>query len=143
MRPDSNIALWNLFKLANALYPLVDESEPFEKVLESYKVQYAGKHLGMMKAKLGLEQQDDEDAKLIQDLETNLQLTEIDMTIFFRNLSEITKHKDGLEEGHLAFLSPVQDAFYDVDDVKGETEWFWKGVDGTLQRAVEERDVIR
>ncbi len=123
----ANIALWNLFKLANALYPLIEESEPFEKGLENYKLQYRGKHLEMMKAKLGLQQNDTDDVKLIQDLETNLQLTEIDMTIFFRNLSKVTQQNDRVEEGHLAFLSTVQDAFYNLDEVKGETHWFWKG----------------
>ena len=32
------VALWNLYQLANALYPLVEEAPPFEAILEQYKV---------------------------------------------------------------------------------------------------------
>lgn len=35
-----NVALWNLVQLANALYPLVEQAEPFEKILADYKSNY-------------------------------------------------------------------------------------------------------
>jgi len=122
----SNIALWNLLKLANALYPLIEEAEPLEEILTEYKTLYAGKYLGMMKAKLGLELEDAKDLKLIQHLEDNLQRTETDMTIFFRNLSQLSKHFVMPEKDDLSFLDMVKDAFYKPEEIKGEVLFFWK-----------------
>ena len=34
----TNIGLWNLYQLADALYPLVEEAAPFEAILEDYKL---------------------------------------------------------------------------------------------------------
>lgn len=122
----SNIALWNLLKLANALYPLIEEAEPLEEILNDYKTLYAGKYLGMMKAKLGLELEDDGDLKLIQDLEAQLQRTETDMTIFFRNLSQLNKELILPEKDDVSFLDVVKDSFYKPEELKGEVLFFWK-----------------
>ncbi len=121
-----NIALWNLLKLANALYPLIEDAEPLEEILGDYKKLYAGKYLGMMKAKLGLELDDENDLKLIQDLETVLRKTETDMTIFFRNLSNVSKSLVVPGNDELSFLAEVKDAFYKPDELKGEVLFFWK-----------------
>lgn len=122
----SNIAAWNLFKLANALYPLIEEAAPLEKILAEYKTLYASRYLGMMKAKLGLEEKEGNDFKLIQTLESNLKLTETDMTIFFRGLADLSKKIVIPEKDDLSFLDSVKNSFYEINEVKGETLWFWK-----------------
>jgi len=122
----SNIALWNLLKLANALYPLIEEAEPLEEILNDYKKLSAAKYLGMMKAKIGLVLEDEKDLKLIQDLETLLEKTETDMTIFFRNLSKLSKELIVPEKDEVSFLAPVLDAFYQPEEIKGEVLFFWK-----------------
>jgi len=121
-----NIALWNLLKLANALYPLIEEAEPLEEVLNEYKSLYVGKHLGMMKAKIGLELDDEKDSILIQHLEDNLRRTETDMTIFFRNLSQLNKDLEIPEKDDVSFLDVIKDAFYKPEEIKGEVLFFWK-----------------
>lgn len=78
-----NIGLWNLYQLANALYPIIEEVAPLNAILEQYKTDFEVKSLQMMKSKLGLFTSDEDDLKLIQSLEDNLQLVETDMTIFF------------------------------------------------------------
>ena len=118
-----NIGLWNLYQLANALYPLVGEIESFETILNQYKTDFDIKSLNMMRSKLGLEKEDEADKLLIQDLEDNLLLTETDMTIFFRTLSDIDK--DNSVEG----LSIVSDAFYVPTEISDSirqkwNEWF-------------------
>jgi uncharacterized protein YdiU (UPF0061 family) len=122
----SSIALWNLLKLANALYPLIEEAAPLEEILNDYKKRYAIEYLEMMKAKIGLELADENDQKLIDDLETVLGKTETDMTIFFRNLSKFSKELIVPEKDDLKFLSAVFDAFYQPDEIKGEILFFWK-----------------
>jgi uncharacterized protein YdiU (UPF0061 family) len=115
-----NIGLWNLYQLANALYPLIDEAAPLEKILEGYKSSFAQKSLEMMRAKLGLFLAEKTDINLIQSLEDNLQVIEIDMTIFFRLLSSFKKEQP--EKG----IELIKDAFYTPDKLVGEILNDWK-----------------
>jgi uncharacterized protein YdiU (UPF0061 family) len=114
------IGLWNLYQLANALYPLVGEAKPLEAILDKYKADFAVKSLEMMKSKLGLAAEDEEDKKLITQLEEVLELTETDMTIFFRKLSQLTKDDDCWSA-----FKKLQDAFYKIDEFKDEILDAW------------------
>ena len=49
-----NIGLWNLLKLANGLYPLIEDADPLEEILSDYKTLFAKKHLEMRKSKIGI-----------------------------------------------------------------------------------------
>ncbi|WP_282041436.1 protein adenylyltransferase SelO [Winogradskyella flava] len=128
-----NIGLWNLLQLANALYPLVDDPEPFETILKNYQKDFEIKSLNMMRSKLGLLVEEENDMKLMADLEDCLLLSETDMTIFFRLLSNYKKGKP--ENG----LDMIKEAFYKIDDIKDELLLEqWKGwflaYDQRLQR---------
>ena len=116
-----NIALWNLLQLANALYPLVEESEPFELILNSFGDKFEVAFLQMMRGKLGFELKDEKDADLIKQLEVCLSSSETDMTIFYRLLSKVKK---GAEEANLEI---VMTAFYKPEEVDGELKEKWKG----------------
>ena len=83
----ASVALWNLTQLANAIYPLIDEAAPLEKILHGFKDEYLSDYLDMMMSKIGLEKRSNLDAQLIDELKELLENSEIDMTIFFRNLS--------------------------------------------------------
>ncbi|TXE19346.1 YdiU family protein [Psychroserpens burtonensis] len=115
-----NIGLWDLYQLANALYPLIEETEPLETVLENYKTDFENKSLEMMRSKLGLEQSDHKDSELIQRLEDVLLLTETDMTIFFRNLSNFKLGDAG--KG----LQIVEDSFYVPNEVSDTIAQQWR-----------------
>lgn len=115
-----NVGLWNLLQLANALFPLIEEPEPFEDILNQYKIDFETQSLQMMRQKLGLQLEDETDAKLIDNLEHCLQLSETDMTIFFRLLS---KHKTGLIENG---IKTIEDAFYKPEEIKANTLNQWK-----------------
>ena len=114
-----NIGLWNLYQLANALYPLIEDVKPLETILENYKIGFEKKSLEMMKSKLGLFEDDENDLKLIQDLEDVLHTSETDMTIFFRNLSHFKK--DDSVNG----LDIIFDAFYKPEDIKKDIKTNW------------------
>ena len=86
-----HIGQWNLLQLANAIYPLIEDKEAIEEVLQSYSAQFQVGWNTMMADKLGISTFNPEtDDKLIGDLIDILQEVETDMTIFFRNLSTIT-----------------------------------------------------
>lgn len=112
-----NIGLWNLYQLANALYPLIEDAKPLEDILNQYKIDFENKSLQMMKSKLGLFNNDENDIELIHNLEDNLQLTETDMTIFFRVLSNF-------KEANIA-LKLIENAFYDVNHISEEIKISW------------------
>ena len=112
-----NIGLWNLYQLANALYPIIEEVAPLEAVLNQYKIDFEAHSFTMMKSKLGLFTDDEKDVNLIQTLEDNLQLVETDMTIFFRLLSDFSDVKTGF---HL-----IENAFYDLANITDEVKMRW------------------
>ncbi len=108
------IVLWNLFKLANALYPLIDDANPLESILNEYREDVEIAYIDMMRSKLGLDEKHDTDKKLIGDLEEVLQLSETDMTIFFRKLANFQKVHP--EKG----LDLISQAFYEPYELKDE-----------------------
>lgn len=119
-----NVALWNLMRLANALFPLASEVEQFQEVLNQFQSTYPAAYLKMMCEKLGLEHNPSSKGSLIAELEEVLQLTETDMTIFFRNLANFKKDVD-LSEGN-DFIKIIEKAFYKSTEVDGTTLSRWK-----------------
>ena len=83
------IALWNLAQLGNAIYPLVEEVEPLQQALNKYRHTYSAQWQADMANKLGLHAIAQEDLPLIDELHRVLELTETDMTIFFRLLANL------------------------------------------------------
>ncbi|SEG14659.1 protein adenylyltransferase SelO [Flavobacterium urumqiense] len=118
------IALWNLYQLANSLYPLIEDAKPLEAILDTFSIDYEKQYLNMMQNKLGFQIKKEQDVVLIQSLTQLLEKVETDMTIFFRNLSNVTKNNTILT----AFNS-IKDAFYNEKDLdetilKGWHDWF-------------------
>jgi len=81
------VALWNLYKLAQTLVPLI-EVEAAEEVLSEYQTIFTERFLELMRGKLGLQAEGAEDAELISGLFDILQKNTVDYTRFFRRLGE-------------------------------------------------------
>lgn len=111
------VAQWNLLQLANALFPLIEEAKPLEKILDDFSEKYEKDYLEMMHSKLGLYSKSE---NIIHLLTENLQLTETDMTIFFRNLSQITKE----DKPEIAF-EKIKISFYNLEEVKETVYVTW------------------
>ncbi len=121
------IAHWNLVQLANAIYPLIEETAPLEEALATYVDTFNRRYNQMMVQKLGLSTYNAAtDATLIQTLLTLLQAVETDMTIFYRQLAKIDVTT--FTDQHLAPDSPLLAAFYQPALLPDEhqqalTEW--------------------
>ncbi len=113
------IVLWNLLQLANALYPLIEEAALLQEILQEYQKEVQVAYLEMMKSKLGLFENDVDDISLITELEEVLQLSETDMTIFFRLLAKIKKSDTSIG------LRTIHNAFYQLDEIKESIENQW------------------
>jgi len=128
-QPD--IALWNLHKLGNALYPLVKEAEPLQEALSAYSTQFNLGWRAMMAAKLGLsESEQEDDGQLVSDLLDLLAATETDMTIFFRRLADV--HLDSIAQSdalHESVMQPLMTAYYTPDRLEDHigTMLVWLG----------------
>ena len=108
------IAHWNLVQLANAIYPLIEQTEPLEEALNRYAKDFERGWQAMMAQKLGLNAFDPEtDAGLVAELLAILQLVETDMTIFYRQLALIDVSVQPVDNGGDAkCIEPLLDAYY-------------------------------
>jgi len=111
----SNIAQWNCFQLANALYPLINEAEPLRDILNNYVDSYNQKVQAMRADKLGLSEYH---AELQQELHEILQLAETDMTLFYRLLANIDAENS--EQTDQQLFSPLKEAYYSIESLSDE-----------------------
>lgn len=114
-----NMGLWNLYQLANALYPLIEDAKSIESILERYTTDFEMQSLKMMRSKLGLLSESAADAVLMQNLENLLQAIETDMTIFFRNLSDFKK------EESTKGIPIISEAFYNPTELTDTVKQRW------------------
>lgn len=114
------VAQWNLFQLANAILPLIGEAEPLQALIEGFATRYDTLWRAMMADKLGLDAYDprDDDALFTELLEV-LQLTETDMTLFYRLLAEVPAEAGTHEPDDAALLAPLREAYYRPEQLDG------------------------
>ncbi|WP_405572550.1 protein adenylyltransferase SelO [Winogradskyella sp. Asnod2-B02-A] len=113
------ITHWNLFQLANAIYPLVEDAEPFETILNNFPKEAETAYRNMMRSKLGLKVEIESDSELIEELEKVLHASETDMTIFFRNLSNLKKAESQ------DWWTIINNAFYKTNEITVEVKDLW------------------
>ncbi|MDN3610564.1 protein adenylyltransferase SelO [Vibrio ostreicida] len=92
------IGLWNLSALANALSPLIDKGD-LESVLSHYDNLLGVYFSQLMRRKLGLGNQRDQDRQLFQSMFELLHQNRVDYTRFMRELSQLDqKNTDGVTD---------------------------------------------
>ena len=82
-----NIGFWNLHALAQALMPLIEDSDLALASLEPYKAAFADTLLARWRAKLGLQTAEDDDRALVDDLLRRMAADRCDFTITFRRMA--------------------------------------------------------
>ncbi|MBA3006656.1 MAG: YdiU family protein [Proteobacteria bacterium] len=123
-----HIGQWNLLQLANAIYPLANQAEPFKEALAMYNELFFKEWNQMMAAKLGFSTFIAKtDEPIITELLDILQLVETDMTIFFRQLASIPTSGD--HTGPPETLLPFRDAWYQPEAI---TEDYQRRIDNWL-----------
>ena len=110
------IAQWNLTRLAEAIYPLVEAAEPLEELLAGFETRYVECWQRMMARKLGLRELEPADGTLLNELDEVLRLAETDMTIFYRRLADLNPADRACDP-----MDVVRDAYYVPDQLAGET----------------------
>ncbi len=98
------VVRWNLFRLGQALQPLIGDPAIAMGALEPFTTLYETHYLAQMRAKLGLRRAHPQDGALVAALLQTLASNAVDHTIFWRRLSHSAA--SGLYE-------PVRDLFAD------------------------------
>jgi protein adenylyltransferase len=83
-----SVAFWNLHALAQALLPLIGDTECALAALEPYKTVFPQALLDAMRAKLGLASPREDDRTLVDDLLRRMAEDRADYTITFRRLAD-------------------------------------------------------
>lgn len=110
------VAYWNLFCLAQALMPLIEDQETALAALAPYKTVYALSFLARMREKLGLVHRQDDtrhsesDGALIEELLGLLAASRVDYTVFWLRLTDAVDCGD---------FTPVRDLFLDREGWDG------------------------
>ena len=114
-----NVAYWNLYCLAQALAPLIDDQEMTLQVLEGYKTLFPRCLGDAMRAKLGLtadlapESEREADWTLVEDLMQLMATEKVDFTLFWRQLSHAVLRQSQAKAVTDADWSPVTDLVLD------------------------------
>lgn len=103
------IARWNLYQLANAIYPVVGDADALQAILASLPAEYDRLYLDMMSEKLGIDATLPTAKTLVSELERMLQSQSVDMTLFFRRLANF-EPDDAAEQ---SLMHCIEEAFYD------------------------------
>jgi serine/tyrosine/threonine adenylyltransferase len=108
-------AEWNLARLAEALLPLLADNEEdavrvATQYLDRFTPRFEAAYSRVLRAKLGLDGEQDGDRELADDLLTRLAANHVDHTIFFRGLCAAAA--DPSADSDVAALFREPDAFY-------------------------------
>ena len=114
----AQIALWNLQQLANALVPAFPAVEPLQEGLQHYIDTFLAHGRANVAAKLGLAQATESDEEFMRELYGLMQAAEVDMTIFFRALSQLDATRPAFPQFEEAFYdeAKLRQAEADISD---------------------------
>ncbi|HSU40164.1 MAG TPA: YdiU family protein [Polyangiaceae bacterium] len=126
-----SVALWNLVRLAHALFPLIGDVSAVEAALSAYGDTLTRARSQSLAEKLGLHAlREDEtradgtpgvsDATLVDDLFELLAAVETDFTLFFRRLADVKTDPAAGEPSDEVRFAPLRDAYYDPSAVSDD-----------------------
>ena len=91
-----NVSYWNLSMLAKALSPIISKERMQQKLNDFGECIYPDAYVKVMRSKLGLSVELDDDVELIKELIGALQDAFVDHTLFFRTLSRYDGDRSSL-----------------------------------------------
>ncbi|MPT30536.1 MAG: YdiU family protein [Chryseobacterium sp.] len=82
------ISHWNLAALANAIFPLINDPEILEKILDDYGKRFWTEHDKMLVDKFGFDEVLPEDERFFTEWQQLMQDLNLDQTLFFQSLEK-------------------------------------------------------
>ncbi len=115
------VAQWNLLQLANAIFPLVNDAQSLQNIIEGFSNNYQNQWQQMMAAKIGLQEVDKKtDADLFEQLNAVLKSAEVDMTLFYRRLADFNQHE--CQETDTDLCHYFSACFYQFDQLSDDVK---------------------
>ncbi len=87
----AKVAQWNLWQLANALFPLIKDEKLLEQLLDDFNGDFWQKHDEMMSRKFGFDELREGDEDLFTEAQQLMQDQKMDYTLFFTQLEILTE----------------------------------------------------
>ena len=84
----AQISQWNLWQLANALFPLIEDEKFLEQVLNDYSSYFWEKHDAMLASKFGFDEVLPEDESFFVEAQSMMQDLKLDYALFFSELEK-------------------------------------------------------
>lgn len=103
------IAQWNLWQLANALFPLIKDEKFLEKTLNNFTEIFWQKHDEMMAKKFGFDEVLENDGTFFTDAQKLMEDLNIDYTLFFNQLETLKPESDIKIHFEKVFYSSVSE----------------------------------
>ena len=114
-----SIALWNLARFGEALFPLIQNEQRIRESLVVYQNAFGKNYEQMLSQKLGLTSiKSNEAQSLVHDLFELLASAETDYTIFFRKISDWQLDAD-------TFLQTISPSFYSIETLTSDLREKW------------------
>lgn len=110
------IAKWNLLQLARVVHLLVKELEPLQEALNEYDTIFDENHTDVLRRKLGFKEMNKEHVHLVEDLYGIFESIDVDMTIFFRSLGNISPNTTSDKD----LVHTIRPALYEPDELTNE-----------------------
>jgi uncharacterized protein YdiU (UPF0061 family) len=101
------VAYWNLYCLAQALLPIIEDQDQAVLELDRFKSIYPKAYDSKMRSKLGLKDEHEDDRRLIQEILTLMDKERVDYPVFWRQLSHSVA--DSVTSNHA--FNAVRDLF--------------------------------
>jgi uncharacterized protein YdiU (UPF0061 family) len=103
------IAQWNLWQLANALFPLIKDQEVLEKILNDFTEMFWKKHDLMMAKKFGFDAVLESDGSFFSEAQKVMEDLKIDHTLFFNQLENWTEDSNVKTHFEMVFYDQITD----------------------------------
>ena len=105
----AKIAQWNLWQLANSLFPLIKDEKLLEETLNNFTEIFWKKHDLMMARKFGFEEVLEKDGEFFSKAQQVWEDLKIDYTLFFNRLETIEKETDLKEHFKNVFYKTISE----------------------------------
>ena len=109
----AQISQWNLWKLANALLPIIKDEKFLENTLKNFGIYFWETHDKMLCKKFGFDGMKKGDEEFFSNWQGFMQDLELDYTLFFNQLEKITPDTDLKEH-----FSPVSYTILDEEKLR-------------------------
>lgn len=132
----AQISQWNLWQLANALFPLIQDGKFLEKQLNSYNEIFWDKHDKMFALKFGFDEVLPSDQEFFMEVQTLMQELNLDYTLFFQSLENFIQNEEKFE------FSKILEAI-SYDPISPENKLKFEGFFGNFKKRISKNKISK